>query len=344
MNVVAFAPGRVNLLGEFTDYNGGLALPFAITDGLTVRGRSAPAPGVCADAVDLGENDQFELPHPPAATGWRAYVRGIASALVADGLIDPIGAELEITGSLPRGAGLSSSAALEVALALALLELADRPVPEPFELARLAARVEAEWAGAQTGTLDQLACLASREGHAVLIDFASGTLEPVPLRLGDWRLVLLDSGERHAHAQSGYNDRRRECDEAKAMLGVASLSAATPPAAAALAEPFASRARFVIEENVRVRAAVGALHDGELDRLGRLLDSSHEGIRDLFEVSTAAVESTRERLRAAGAAGSRLVGGGFGGQVLGLFAPGVAPPSGAIDVRPGPGASARAFA
>jgi galactokinase len=342
VNVVAFAPGRVNLLGEFTDYNGGLALPFAITDGLTVRGHSAAGARVVARAVDLGEEDVFELPHPAAAGGWRGYVRGIAAGLVGVGLIDVIGAELEITGSLARGAGLSSSAALEISVSLALLALAGRPVPGPFELAGVAARVEAEWAGAQTGTLDQLACLASREGHAVLIDFAAGSLESVPLPFGEWRLVLLDSGERHAHAESGYNDRRRECEEARTMLGVVSLGDATPAAAAALPEPFASRAGYVIEENARVRAGVAALRDGELGRLGELLDASHEGVRDLFDVSTPAVESTRERLRAAGAAGSRLVGGGFGGQVLGLFAPGVRPPSGALEVRPGPGAWSRA--
>jgi galactokinase len=341
MKVVAFAPGRVNLLGEFTDYNGGLALPFAITDGLSVRGRSAPEPYVTARALDLGEDDRFELPHPAPATGWRSYVRGIAAELVAGGLIDPIGAELEITGDLPRGAGLSSSAALEISVSLALLALAQRPVPGPFELARLAARVEGQWAGAQTGTLDQLACLASCEGHAVLIDFAAATLEPVPLRLGEWRLVLLDSGERHAHAESGYNERRLECEAAAALLGVATLREASLAAASSLAEPLASRTRYVIEENARVRAAVAALHDGELERLGELLDSSHEGIRDLFEVSTVAVEATRGRLRAAGAAGSRLVGGGFGGQLLGLFAPDVEPPAGTIEVRPGPGASAR---
>jgi len=163
-------------------------------------------------------------------------------------------------------------------------------------------------------------------------------VEPVPLRLAGWRLVVLDSGEAHLHASSGYNERRAECARACQLLGVESLREAAGEAVARLPEPLCRRASHVISENERVRRAVAALRANDLQLIGRLLDASHESLRDRFEVSTPAVEAAVERLRSAGASGARMVGGGFGGSVLGLFAPGVPPPSGAREVRPGAGA------
>jgi len=160
----------------------------------------------------------------------------------------------------------------------------------------------------------------------------------VPLRLGGWRLVVLDSGERHAHASSGYNQRRAECAQACALLGVQSLRQATAEQAALLPAPLNARAGHVIAENERVRATVAALRADDLPAVGQLLNACHASLRDRYQVSTPTVEAAVERLLAAGAVGARLVGGGFGGSVLGLFAPGVAPPTGAHEVRPGPGA------
>ena len=160
----------------------------------------------------------------------------------------------------------------------------------------------------------------------------------MPLRLGDWRLVVLDSGERHAHAGGGYNERRAECARACELLGVSTLSEASADDVERLPEPLRLRARHVLGENERVTAAVAALRDGDMPALGRLLDASHESLRDGYEISTPAVEATVARLLEAGAAGARMVGGGFGGCVLGLFAPGVQPPADAIEVRPGAGA------
>ncbi len=344
----AFAPGRVNLIGEHTDYNQGLALPFAIAEGVTVSAEAEPAgaPGegrVSSFARDVDERDEFALVEPAPASGWRAFVRGTVAELARAGF-PLVGARLEISGGVPPGAGLSSSAALEVALCLALVELGSRHAPSEAkqvgrtEIAQLCARVENEWVGARTGLLDQLASLYGEPDTALCIDFQMLSVEPVPLRLGDWRLVVLDSGERHLHASSGYNERREECARACGLLGVESLREVNEDAADGLPEPLRRRALHVIGENERVRQAVAALRAGDLQAIGALLDASHASLRDRYEVSTPAVEMAVQRLREAGASGARLVGGGFGGSVLGLFAPGVPTPGDAREVRPGAGA------
>ncbi len=337
--VRAFGPGRVNLIGEHTDYNGGLALPFAISQGVIVDAAAVDDLVIRAHALDLGEDFAFSVTQREREHGWRAFVIGMAAELEALG-VDIGGAKLKIGGDLPRGAGLSSSAALEVALCLALLALAGVDADEPgrLELARVCARVENEWVGAQTGLLDQLASLFGEPDAALLIDFATLAVEPVPLRLCGWRLVVLDSAQRHEHADGDYNKRRAECAKACELLGVQTLSEARPSAALQLPEPLARRTRHVLSENERVRAAVSALRDDDMHELGVLLSSSHASLRDDYEISTPAVEATVARLLDAGAAGARIMGGGFGGYVLALFAPDGQPPADAIDVRPGPGA------
>jgi galactokinase len=338
-HVAAFAPGRVNLIGEHTDYNDGLALPFAIEQGITVRAQRSGDARIGARALDLREQDSFALAHITPAAGWRAFVRGTAAEL-ADAGVTPVGAKLQIHGSVARGAGLSSSAALEVALCLALLALREDPadVPDRIELARLCARVERDWVGAETGLLDQLASLCGQRDAALLIDFATLAIEPVPLRLEGWRLVVMDSGEPHAHARSGYNQRRAECRRACELLGVSSLREARADALARLPEPLRARARHVLSENERVLAAVSVLRAGDPAALGELLNASHRSLRECYEVSTPALDGTVRRLLEAGAAGARLVGGGFGGSVLGLFPPTRSPPPGAREVRAGAGA------
>jgi galactokinase len=333
----AFAPGRVNLIGEHTDYNDGLALPFALTAGVTVTATRLEGDRVEAVAHDLGERDAFPLCEPGPAEGWRAFVRGAVAELGAVGYELP-GGRIEITGDLPRGAGLSSSAALEVALCLALIELAGAQPPTRIELARLGQRIEQLWVGAQTGLLDQLASLAGTAGHAVLIDFRTLALEQMPLELGEHLLVTLPSGEARANTASGYNRRREECVEAAHRMGVESLRDALIQDLHMLPDVLARRARHVISENGRVLAAVAALQSGELAVLGRLLDRSHASLRDDYEISTPAVEVAVAKLKDAGALGARLIGGGFGGNVLGLMPPGTVAPAGATEVSAGPGA------
>lgn len=335
---VAFAPGRVNIIGEHTDYNDGLSLPFAIKQGVTVTAEALAGGEVEAIAEDVGETDRFALDRVERADGWRAFVRGVVAELRAAGL-PARAARLTITGDVPRGAGLSSSAALSVALCLALLALEGAEDVDRLELARLCSRVENDWVGTQTGLLDQLASLHGTAGAAVRLDFQALSVQRVPLELGEWQFVTADSGEQHDLAASSYNARRAECAEAARLLGVGSLREAAAGAWRALPGALARRARHVEEENGRVDAAVAALRVGDLAALARLLDASHASLRDLYDASTTAVEATVKRLRAAGAAGARMVGGGFGGYVLALLPPATRAPAGvALAVVPGPGA------
>ena len=244
--VRAFAPGRVCLIGEHTDYNDGLALAMAIAQGVTVDaqriepGRDGDGDGVervLAQALDLDEHDEFALADPQPAQGWRAFVRGTVAELQRAEL-HPVGASLRIEGDVPRGSGLSSSAALEVALALALLALAgtsDRI--GKTELAELCSRVENEWAGAQTGLLDQLSSLYGARDTALRIDFRTLDIDAVPLYLDGWRLVTLDTGERRSNANqattsAGPNARVRvscwACDRCARLTSAGSRSCPSP--------------------------------------------------------------------------------------------------------------------
>ncbi len=339
----AFAPGRVCVLGEHTDYNEGLALALAIEQGVTVEAqRIDPASDgterVRAHALDLGEHDEFALADPPRAPGWRAFVRGTVAEL-ADAGLRPVGASLTISGDVPRGAGMSSSAALEIALALALLALAGTEGEiGRTDLARLGSRVENEWAGARTGLLDQLTSLYGEREQAMRIDFQTLSVDPAPLHLDGWRLVTLDTGERRENASSGYNRRRAECARACELLGVHSLREVSPVAAGRLPVPLRERVRHVLSDNARVDGAVAALRGGDLPGLARLLNESHASLRDDMDISTPTVEAAVRRMLDAGAAGARLLGGGFGGSVLGLLPPGTAVPDGAREVRPCAGA------
>jgi galactokinase len=337
--VTARGPGRVNLIGEHTDYNEGLALPFAIARGVTVTATAIDGDRVEAQALDLGEDDAFPLADPGRSEGWRAFVRGIVSELLQAGYaLRP--ARLEISGDVPRGSGLSSSAALSTALALALLGLADESPPDDLrELAKLCSRVENDWVGQKTGLMDQLAALLGSEGRALRIDFRSLDVRSVPLELGDWRLVTVESGASHTLAASGYNERRAECEAACAALGIGSLRDATEADLPRLEATLRARARHVISENARVDAMAAALERGDLAAAGALLDASHASLRDDYASSVPEVEATVAALKAAGAAGARMVGGGFGGSVLALLGPGTALPAGAIAVTPGPPAA-----
>jgi galactokinase len=315
----AFAPGRVNVIGEHTDYNQGICLPFAIELGVTVT-------------AELRDGREV---HAPGLPGDDPYLHGAVAELRAAG-IEPPGCTLEVTSDLPQGAGLASSAALCVALVLALCGAADVEPPPPVELARLCSRIENEHAGAATGLLDQLASLLGREGHVLRIDMRTLESQPVELKLAGHLLAVLDSGARRTLAGSGYNERRDECRRAAEELGVSSLRDARD--GAGLPEPLGRRVRHVITENQRVDAAVAALEAGDPEALAWLLEASHRSLRDDFDVSVPEVERTLAACRDKGALGARIMGGGFGGSVLALFPPDARLPRGAIRVSPGPGA------
>jgi galactokinase len=315
----AFAPGRANLIGEHTDYNDGLCLPFAIERGVTVTAELQDGGEVVAPG--LGGDDPF--------------VQGAVAELRGAGVELP-GCALEVASDLPQGVGLSSSAALCVALSLALYAVAELEPPRPVRLARLCARIENEWAGQETGLLDQLASLLGEEGRALRLDMRTLEARSIELDLHGHVLAVLDSGASRSLAKSGYNERREECRRALELLGLESLRDADDPSG--LPPPLDRRVRHVITENERVDAAVAALADGDLQTLGELLNASHASLRDDYEVSVPEVERTVQVCMDAGALGARIMGGGFGGSVLALFPPGATLPDGAISVRPGPGA------
>jgi galactokinase len=315
----AFAPGRVNLIGEHTDYNDGLCLPFAIDRGVTVT-------------AELHDGDEVLAPD---LAGDERFLRGAVAELRRVGVEVP-GCTLEISSDLPQGAGLASSAALCVALSLGLCAVAEIEPPRPVRLARLCSRIESEWAGQETGLLDQLASLLGEEGRAVRLDMRTLEARAVELDLRGHTLATLDSGAPRSLAESGYNERRDECRRAVELLGLESLRDADD--GSGLPPPLDRRLRHVISENERVDAAVAALAAGDLPALGELLDASHASLRDDYEVSVPEVERAVEACRDAGALGARIMGGGFGGSVLALFPPGASPPERAMGVRPGPGA------
>lgn len=312
------APGRVNLIGEHTDYNDGFVLPCAI-DRRTVVAVGPGAGEVEVVAADLGERDRF-APALPIANGapWADYVRGVAAELLLTGRA-PAPARLAIAGDVPLGAGLSSSAALEVAVALALTDGA-----VAGEAAALVGqRAENRFVGCRCGIMDQLVSACAVAGHALLIDCRTLARRPVPLPPGVAVLVI-DSGVRHAHATSGYNDRRAECDRAAAHYGVAALRDLDEPTllarAAGLDDVAFRRARHVVTENARVLTAADALAAGDLGRMGRLMAASHRSMRDDFEITVPAIDRIVALADEAvgGGGGARMTGGGFGGSVVAL--------------------------
>lgn len=320
---VVFAPGRVNLIGEHVDYNDGLVLPMPIAVGTAIAWSAAPASRVEAMALDLGEaDDAFRLDqavaHQPA--DWRSYLRGMAASMAARGL--PVGSvRLAIAGSIPRGSGLSSSASLCIALGRAFAAAAGTDVAAR-DLALAAQAAEHDWAGVHCGIMDQMAIAAGEAGHALLLDCRDLATRTVALP-ADWAVMIVQSGVRRGLVDGHYNARRADCETAARALGVASLRDADaamvdkgdlPPVAA-------RRARHVVEEIERTRAAVGAIEAADLAGLGRIFAESHASLRDLFEVSVPAVDALVAALQAAigQQGGARMTGGGFGGAVVAVL-------------------------
>jgi galactokinase len=320
-----FAPARINLIGEHTDYSGGLVLPVAIDLGVTVTG--APADRVIRLRSDAFRDTAEMKPDGTGAeslTGWGRYVAAVARLLDDRGR-QPVGFEGTITSTVPVGAGLSSSAALDVSVGLALCRAAGFAVP-PLELARLARRAEELAVGVPCGLMDPAASLLGRAGHALLLDCGSETYRAVRLP-EELAIVVLDSGVRHALEHSGYAVRRTQLTRAIEALNGREPARLTPSQATALAqaggadEVSVRRLRHVVSENDRVRACVAALEDPagpDLDRLGELFWAGHESLRDDFEVSTSELDLLVELAYAEGATAARMTGGGFGGSVVAL--------------------------
>ncbi len=317
--VTAAAPGRVNLIGEHTDYNGGCVLPTPLPQHTWVQlaRRQDGRVRVWSEGFSSGAPAEYTLGRERPRGSWVDYVQGVTAALRAAGFAIA-GADLAIASDLPPGAGLGSSAALEVALLRALRAAFALPLDD-VALARLGQQAEREFVGAPVGIMDQLVASVGVPGAALFIDTRTlrTALVPWPAGVG---LVVIDTGVRHAHARGEYRVRRAECDRAAAALGVVALGELGPadlPRVAALPPPLDRRARHVVTENARVLEAVAALARGDVKTLGALFAASHHSMRDDFEISTPEVDA----LVAAAADdpdvfGARLTGGGFGGAVV----------------------------
>jgi galactokinase len=327
-------------MGEHTDYNGGLVLPFALAQGVTttatgrsdgllvVRSKQMPGFPVTAAVGTLA---------PGSVQGWAAYPAGVAWALTEAGYPVP-GADIDIDSDLPVGAGVSSSAALECSVALALCDLGGHEVGRR-DLAAIARRAENEFVGAPTGMIDQSASLLCREAHAMLLDCSTREIRHVPFRpVADGMVALvIDTRVPHSLADGQYAARRAECEEAARALGVPALGSITTSdgksVLAGLVSPvLRRRARHVLTDCARARAIAGVL--GDTDRpgndlaagasrdayrqIGKLLTGGHASLRDDFEVSWDEADVTVETALAAGALGAKMIGGGFGGSVLAL--------------------------
>jgi len=315
---IAEAPGRVNLIGEHTDYNDGFVLPVAIDRTVAVAVAPREDNRVRAHSVDHDQRDDFSLGnarrHP--MDGWRNYVRGVLWALL-DSQHPLRGVDLSISGDVPQGAGLSSSAALELALAGAICAASSVELP-PREMALLCQRAENMYAGVQCGIMDQFAAALGREGCALFVDCQSLETEDVPLPNGI-TIVVIDSKVPRQLAGTPYNRRRDECAEAARALGVASLREADESQIESLPNDLRRRTRHFVTENARVLAAKAALRESDCETLGRLFAESHASLRDDFEASTPEIDLLVELANdAPGAIGSRLNGGGFGGSTVNL--------------------------
>ena len=314
------APGRVNLIGEHTDYNDGFVLPMAIDRGVWLALRPRRDNKVRLFSADFGVWGTFLLDALEKSKGWLEYPKGVAWALQEEGYTLS-GFEGVVTGDVPRGSGLSSSAALELATARAFYEVSGFEWDEK-RIAQTMQKAENEFVGANTGIMDQLISAAGKEGYALLIDCRSLDLTPVTLP-ENTVVVVMDTMTRHSHTDSGYNERRAQCEAAAGFFEVEALRDVTLEMLEArgdkLAPTVLRRARHVVTENQRTLDAADAMKQGDADALGKLMNASHDSLRDDFEVTNDALNFMVECARAQpGCYGARMTGGGFGGCAVAL--------------------------
>jgi galactokinase len=320
----ADAPGRVNLIGEHTDYNGGYAMPIAISQRTSVAMRVSGRAELRAVSEQVDEGSVQLFGDSAEKGDFVSYVQGAYWALQDAGYpVLPV--DLAVTSDVPIGSGLSSSAALIVATMRAFretfgLELSD------LQIAKLAHRAESEFVGVPVGTLDQMACSLGSEDNALLLDTRTLEFERVPLPVNT-ELVVVDSSVRHSHVSGGYRTRRAECERAAALLGVEWLCDLREPLADFMAGPgwqrlehsLQRRVHHVLSENLRVFEAARAMRNNDPVTLGQCLNASHQSLRDFFEVSTPEVDTLVDALRSVdGCFGARMTGGGFGGAAIAL--------------------------
>lgn len=316
------APGRVNLIGEHLDYNGGHVLPFALERSTWVAVSRRRDGVLRARSTRYREVLEVPVAALAGATGWGAYLAGVMWALGPD-TTGWAGADVMVDSDVPAGSGLSSSAALECAWVLALADLGGLDTASPDvrrHLAAVAQHAEVTVVGAPVGIMDQTVSLLAVEGHALYLDTRTLDFEQVPLHPVErgYRLLIVDTGSPHTLATNGYRDRRLACEAAAHALGVEHLAHADPTRveAAELTDPIRRRARHVVTEEARTAAAVVALRRSDFDELGRLMTESHASMARDFENSTPALDAVVAASLEAGAAGARMTGGGWGGAAI----------------------------
>jgi galactokinase len=325
---VVRAPGRVNLIGEHTDYNDGFVMPMAIDRATWMAVRPRADGIVQVYSIDFDGTARFALadlpPHPPggAGEGWIEYIKGMAWALRSAGY-DLRGMDAVVSGDVPIGAGLSSSAAIEMAAARALAAVSDLPW-DAAVMARLGQQAENQWVGVSSGIMDQMISAAGQAGRALLIDCRSLETTPAPLPPGTV-VVILDTATRRELVTSAYNERRQQCEAAARHFGVPALRDLTLEqllAAEAELDPTVfRRARHVVTENTRTLEALAAMQAGDAARLGELMNASHASLRDDFAVTNDALDIIAAIAQGApGAFGARMTGAGFGGCAVALVA------------------------
>ena len=324
---VVRAPGRVNLIGEHTDYNDGFVLPMAIDRAVWIALRPRQDRQVDIHSLDLNQSATFSLDGLRyEQANWVEYLKGVAWAL-QDAGYRLQGWEGVISGDVPRGAGLSSSAAIELATARAFQAVSGFPW-DAAAMARLGQRAENRWVGVNCGIMDQMISAAGLAGHALLIDCRSLDFEPAPLPAGT-AVVILDTATRRGLVDSAYNERRAQCEAAARFFGVPALRDVSveqfDARAGELDELTRRRARHVVSENARTLAAAEAMRQGDAAELGRLMDASHASLRDDFEVSSRELDiMVRCAQRVPGCLGARMTGAGFGGCAVALVDAGMA--------------------
>ncbi|HLZ27733.1 MAG TPA: galactokinase [Chloroflexota bacterium] len=315
----AAAPGRVNLIGEHTDYNGGFVLPTAIPQQTEVELTPRPDRRVTAQSTNDPLRGEYTLGQENAQGNWLDYIQGVTWALGEAGFGSLSGFELRINSAVPLGAGLSSSASLEVACLRAIRQAFDLTDLDDVRLARVGQTAENDFVGAHCGIMDQMAASLADGATALFLDSRSLEFRRIPLP-PDADLIVVHSGVAHEIAGGDYNTRRAECEAAARQLGVPQLrdlALADLARVERLPDPLGRRARHVITEDERVLQAVQALEAAELARLGDLFFASHASMRDDFEVSVPAVDLLVDIARADAAVyGARMTGGGFGGAVV----------------------------
>ncbi|GAA1218526.1 galactokinase [Prauserella alba] len=337
------APGRVNLIGEHTDYNDGFVLPFALPHRLAAA--AAPREDGKLTFATVGSDGRVHTEAPVAVgdlqpgtpEGWSGYPAGVAwvlreagigaSRAGAGGWTVDRGADLVIAGDVPTGAGLSSSAAIECATAMALLGLAgehDQEAARRAEIARWAQRAENEFVGVPTGSLDQTASMCCVDGHVLFLDCRSGETEQVPFNAtgAGLSVLVIDTQVKHSLGGSEYGDRREGTEKAAQLLGLPALRDVTPDtlndALGRLPADLVPLVRHVVTENERVLEASRYLRDGRIADIGPVLDASHVSMRDDYRISCPELDLAVDTARTAGALGSRMTGGGFGGSAIAL--------------------------